>query len=134
MDNLHLPEPLRALAKDHFVLLHRENPDHRRDTLELRVSGYADILYLVNDIVKVCILALGDGENHDDRIPQPEVNVSGVLRIILDLLPYEEFDLLDKIREAVLDPAVEASSEWDDDTLLKSISLVMPSCLAQGKN
>lgn len=128
MDTIPLPEPLRELAEKHFTLLERESPKHKRDTLGIRLSGYADVGYLINDIVKVCILALGDGETHSPRIPQPESNVSGVLMLLLDLLPFEEFDLLDKLRESILDPQPEPVAVFDE-VLLESISLLPPSAL-----
>lgn len=57
-----------------------------------------------SDIVKVSLLAL-KFETSCTRIPEPNANISGVLSIILDLLPYEEAELLDHIREAVLQPS-----------------------------
>ena len=100
--NLNLPESLRELAQRHFVLLEPANIAKKRDSISLNVSGYSDVMYLISDLTKVCILALGEGNcNTSAHIPSPESNISGVLSIILDLIPYEEIDLLDKIREAV---------------------------------
>lgn len=126
-----LPENLRLLAEKHFVLLEPENISKKRDTVSLRLSGYGGVANLIADLVKVCILALGDGNPYSPaHIPQPESNVSGVLSIILDLLPYEEFDLLDTIREAVLNPKAPGEEQWDDDFMLESVSLLPPLALA----
>lgn len=98
-----LNETLRSVANKHLVLLESHNSNRKSDTVQLRLSGYADVMYLISDIVKVCILALDDGGSHDNvHIPEPGSNISGVLGIILNLIPYEEADLLDKIRESVL--------------------------------
>src|SRR6476620_2640895 len=119
---LELPENLRAIAARHFVLLEPENVKKQRDMISLRLSGYSDVSHLIADIVKVCILALGDGNSYSSaHIPTPESNISGVLAIILDLIPYEEMDLLDAIRHDVLNPVVE---EEDWDFILRSVSLV----------
>jgi hypothetical protein len=116
-----LPDSLRELAAKHFVLLEPVNVAKKRDTISLHLSGYSDAMYMVADIVKVCILALGDDNSHSSaHIPEPTTNISGVLSIILDLIPYEEIDLLDKIREAVLNPK---PTEEDWDFILESISL-----------
>lgn len=123
----HLPLPLRELAAKHFVLLESKNVAKKRDTIELNLSGYSDVMFLVADIVKVCILAL-DGENNTGaRIPEPSTNISGVLSVILDLLPYEEADLLDKIREAVLEP--ETQTEDLDEYFLENLYLIMPTSI-----
>ncbi len=106
----HLPPQLREIAQQHFVLLESQNAKKKRDTIQLNLSGYSDVMYLIADIVKVCMLAL-EGETSFTRIPEPATNICGVLGIILDLVPYEEADLLDKIREAVLNPADEQAQE-----------------------
>ena len=119
---LNLTESLRMLAQRHFVLLEPANIAKKRDNITLNVSGYSDVMYLIADLTKVCILALGDG-SPDSRahIPSPESNISGVLSIILDLIPYEEVDLLDKIREAVLNLPTEEETDWD--FILETISV-----------
>ncbi|HEY0108855.1 MAG TPA: hypothetical protein VGB67_04450 [Fibrella sp.] len=126
MNPLTLPDNLRDIAKKHFVLLESENIAKKRDTLSLRLSGYSDVTHLIGDIVKVCILAMGDGSPYSSaHIPEPESNISGVLSIILDLLPYEESDLLDMIRQEVLNPSPEPDEDWD--FILASVSITMPS-------
>ncbi|RKS01678.1 hypothetical protein [Flavobacterium sp. 102] len=120
----HLPEPLRQLAEKHFVLLESQNIKKKRDTIQLNLSGYSDVMFLIADIVKVCILAL-EGDTSCNRIPEPTTNISGVLGIILDLVPYEEADLLDHIREAVLQPSNEKTEERED-YILENIFLTLP--------
>lgn len=122
----HLPEPLRELAAKHFVLLERKNIKKKRDTIELNLSGYSDVMFLIADIVKVCLLALEGAETENcKRIPGPNTNISGVLGIVLDLLPYEEMDLIDKIREAVLEPKAAPEEQF----ILENIFLTVPASL-----
>ncbi|WP_284651124.1 hypothetical protein [Flavobacterium terrisoli] len=121
----HLPQPLRELAQQHFALLESQNVKKKRDTIQLNISGYADVMYLIADIVKVSMLAL-EGETSSSRIPEPATNISGVLGIILDLIPYEEADLLDLIREQVLKPVEE---QIEQDYLVENIYLALPSQL-----
>lgn len=124
----HLPPTLRQIAEKHFVLLESKNSKKKLDTIQLNLSGYSDVMYLIADIVKVCMLAL-EGETSCTRIPEPMVNISGVLGIVLDLIPYEEADLLDKIREAVLQP--EGMQVEEEEFILENLFLVMPRVLRE---
>ena len=120
----HLPPELRQMAEKHFVLLESQNIKKKRDTIQLNLSGYSDVMFLIADIVKVCILAL-EGDTSCNRIPEPTTNISGVLGIILDLVPYEEADLLDHLREAVLQPTEEQTEERED-YILENLFLTLP--------
>lgn len=120
----HLPQPLRELATKHFALLESQNPKKGLDTLQLNLSGYSDVMFLMADIVKVCMLAL-EGETSSSRIPEPATNISGVLGIILDLIPYEEAELLDTIRQQLLNP----SQPQEDEILLENYCLIPPTSL-----
>lgn len=117
-----LPPALRQMAEKHFVLLESKNRAKKRDTVAVNLSGYSDVMFLIADIVKVSLLAL-EFETSSTRIPEPNINISGVLSIILDLLPYEEAELLDQIRDAVLQPIETPPME---DYLLENIFLTVP--------
>lgn len=121
----HLPQPLRELAAKHFTLLESQNPKKGLDTLQLNLSGYSDVMFLMADIVKVCMLAL-EGETSSSRIPEPATNISGVLGIILDLIPYEEAELLDTIRQQLLKPSEE---QTEHEYIIENIYLSLPSQL-----
>lgn len=126
METLELTDNLRAIAEKHFVLLQPENIKKNRHLLSLNISGYTDVGYLMSDIVKVCILALDSNGGHGDaHIPEPESNISGVLSILLNLIPYEELELLDHIREEILQPAEE---DWDFvlDTIMLTPQWAVP--------
>jgi len=123
-NTIHLTESFRNLAKGNLVLLEPENNKEKQDTARLTVSGYVDVMYLITDIVKTCIVALeqepGSGSPHGAN-----KSISHLLSIILDLIPYEEADLLDVIREALLQPI----EETDDDWLVENIFLTPPAAL-----
>lgn len=122
----HLPPELRQMAEKHFVLLESQNVKKKRDTIQLNLSGYSDVMFLIADIVKVCMLAL-EGDTSCNRIPEPTTNISGVLGIVLDLIPYEEADLLDLLREAVLNPA-------EEEFILENFFLTQPVALRGALN
>lgn len=120
-----LTPELRQMAEKHFVLLESQNAKKKRDTIQLNLSGYTDVMYLMADIVKVCMLAL-EGETSSSRIPEPATNISGVLGIILDLIPYEEAELLDTIRQQLLNP----SQPQEDEILIENYCLIPPTLLS----
>ena len=121
-----LTPELRQMVEKHFVLLESQNAKKKRDTIQLNLSGYTDVMYLMADIVKVCMLAL-EGETSSSRIPEPATNISGVLGIILDLIPYEEAELLDTIRQQLLNP----SQPQEDEILLENYCLIPPTSLTK---
>jgi len=123
-----LPPDLRDLASKYLVLLQSHNIKKKRDTIQLNLSGYSDVMFLIADIVKVSILALEAGEHEGTaHIPEPSTNIAGVLGIVLDLIPYEEADLLDYIRESVLQP--EEATSITEDFIEENIYLSVPSQL-----
>lgn len=127
MKNITLPQPLRELAEKKFALLESQNAKRNLDTIQINLSGYSDVMYLMADIVKVSMLAL-EGETSLTRIPEPNINISGVLGILLDLIPYEEADLLDHIRETLLQPTEEQTEEPEEYNV-ENIFLTLPTAL-----
>ena len=124
-----LSEELFVMAKKHFVLLESQHVDKKLDTIQLNVSGYSDVMFMIADLVKVSILALGsvdyDGTSH---IPEPCTNISGVLGIVLDLIPYEEADFLDLMRESVLGSTITYEKK---DFIDENYFLVVPAEFAE---
>lgn len=125
MKNLPLSQPLRELAKKKFALLESQNSKKKLDTIQINLSGYSDVMYLMGDIIKVSMLAL-EGETSLNRIPEPNINISGVLGILLDMIPYEEAELLDALRESLL---IEQDNVDEEDFILENLYLTMPSKL-----
>ncbi|NUY82676.1 hypothetical protein HUK80_17370 [Flavobacterium sp. MAH-1] len=108
---------LNHLVKNHFTLLQSENPKKNLDSVSIRLSGYADVIDLTADLLKVSMMAL----DTNSPFPEPEANIRGVLSIVLDLLPYEEAALLDKLRHQILSP-----SEPDWNFILQTVTLSPP--------
>ena len=90
---------LTGMAKDYFKLL---KPDEDREgvyKVELTTKGYLDTAFMISNFLKVCILAMYTDEHPGRSIPQPNHNVQEVLKCILELIPLEEMELLDELRE-----------------------------------
>jgi hypothetical protein len=86
---------LHELLGSHLRLLESYDVDKDKFSAGLRASGYAGIIYKIADIVKVAILALENHDSSSGRITESAINISGVLELVLNLLPYEEAELLD---------------------------------------
>ncbi|HEX9980766.1 MAG TPA: hypothetical protein VGB50_09410 [Flavobacterium sp.] len=94
-----------------FRLLTKHGKRTDSFTLGIRVGGYNDVMHYISSAIKVCILALEGQEISCSRhIPQPEVNISSVLEMLLNMIPYEECELLDELHDEFLNPQ-------DDDGL-----------------
>ena len=61
----------------------------------LKIDGPADILYHISSVLKVCIIALGN--ENSNQFPNPNLNIQTTLEHILQLLPFEEIECLEKI-------------------------------------
>ncbi|WP_298791234.1 hypothetical protein [uncultured Allomuricauda sp.] len=66
----------------------------------LRFKGYRDLLFKLESLLNVCILAL-DNENsgNHEAIVEPGVSILSVLEMAVQLIPHEEAEFLDGVRE-----------------------------------
>ena len=92
-----LIETLQTLAKGNLLLLEYLNGN---DTAKLRAKSYVDLMFLIADIIRVSQLALGQQDG--GTTPGTAASISRVLGMALELIPYEEADLLDWFRESFL--------------------------------
>ncbi|GGK34491.1 hypothetical protein GCM10007962_31160 [Yeosuana aromativorans] len=75
-------------------------------TIGIVTEGYQDLSFIISNLLKVCILAM-DAEYFPTRsIPQPEHNIKEVLGHVLDMIPHEEMELLDVIRDLALESEI----------------------------
>ncbi len=76
-------------------------------TMELLTEGYLDTAYMIANLVKVCLLAMESDYCATRYIPDPEFNIKEVLGFILDMIPYNEMEMLDTIRDEALKTAID---------------------------
>lgn len=90
---------LKELEKMHFHALKPYIPEKGLYSIELITKGYQETSFMISDLIKVCITAL-ENENFSTRsVPQPHYNISQVLGFILDIIPHDEMEFLDKTRK-----------------------------------
>jgi hypothetical protein len=94
---------LQELAASSFITL-RPNK-HKNDSykVELEVEGYLNLLFTVSNLLKVSILALDSEDLFSSHTRSPQTNIRNMLEIAVQLLPFEEAEFLDKVREQFLD-------------------------------
>ncbi|MCG2419530.1 hypothetical protein K8089_10890 [Aequorivita sp. F47161] len=95
---------LKKLNALHQSNLHFLQPKESRMgkyyEIAIPMDSHLELMFLICNLLKVCILAMGEPELINDRqIPQPEHNVKEVLRHILHLIPLEELQFVDEVSE-----------------------------------
>jgi len=92
-------DKIKKLSEEHYYTL-KPNP-HRKDVynINLLTDGYLETSFMIANLLKVCILALEADYVPNHVIQQPEHNVREVLGYILCMMPYEEMEFLDKVRD-----------------------------------
>ena len=92
---------LREFKHDHILHL---TPDTSRKGKcykgTYRVDSHLDLMFLITNLIKVCIVALEENEQLcDQEVPNPKQNVMEVLHFVIQLIPSEELALVDKLSE-----------------------------------
>ena len=96
--SLLLCETLQTLAKGNLVLLEPKSSKDNPDTIRLKANSYVAVMDLMADLISVSRLAL-DNIDRAESIPEAAASISRLLGIAQELIPYEEADLLDWMRE-----------------------------------
>ena len=90
-------DALKDLKVQHYDTLKPYIPEKGLFQLSLVTEGYLETSFMISNLLKVCIMAL-EMEHLPNRIvPSPEHNVKEVLGYVLDMLPHEEMEFLDKV-------------------------------------
>lgn len=90
---------LKELEKMYFHALKPYLPEKGLYSTELITEGYSETSFMISNLIKVCIVALENEYIPTRIVPQPHHNVSEVLGYILDLIPHDEMEFLDKARK-----------------------------------
>ncbi|MEM9077666.1 MAG: hypothetical protein AAGC43_11525 [Bacteroidota bacterium] len=96
LDLSHLELPLEA----YFSSLTTQKGGFGASKLEVR--DYRDLLFTLESLLNVCILAL-DNQNsaNHPQIPEPDVNIQAVLELAAQLIPFSEAEFLDGVKSSM---------------------------------
>ena len=72
-------------------------------TVSIPVNSYAELSYFIIDVLKVSVAALEADSEGVGNVRNVPCAVSGVLEKIIEIIPLEEMDILDKIHQLVLE-------------------------------
>lgn len=75
-------------------------------TIGMVTEGYLETSFMISNLLKVCIIAMEAEDCSTRSIPEPEHNIKEVLGYILDMIPHNEMELLDSIRDLALEPEI----------------------------
>ncbi|WP_067030665.1 hypothetical protein [Allomuricauda sp. CP2A] len=91
---------LELLMKEHYQTL---QPKKGGSGVEyFHVKGHQDLLFHIEAMINVCVLALGNPNMEEHKnIREPHVHVQTVLEVAAQLIPFEEAELLDQMRELI---------------------------------
>lgn len=98
-EEVSLLEQLKELEKMHFHALKPYIPERGLYSTALITEGYEETSFMISNLIKVCIVALENEYIPTRAVARPHHNVSEVLGYILDLIPHDEMDFLDKVRK-----------------------------------
>ncbi|WP_445735307.1 HEPN domain-containing protein [Mariniflexile sp.] len=95
---------IKSLSKKDFSFLTPYPFKKGHYTIGIVTEGYLETSFMISNMLKVCIIAMEADYCSTRSIPEPEHNIREVLRYVLDMIPHEEMELLDVIRDLVLKP------------------------------
>lgn len=99
----------------HFSMLKPDPKLQAVYSLEIKVTGYSDMLALASNLVKMCVLTVQTEEPHmSDLIKHPFIDIGSVLELVLQLIPHGESELLDVISQMVNTPPENQNNQTNE--------------------
>ncbi|MCM4164567.1 hypothetical protein DHC50_13260 [Arenibacter sp. A80] len=108
-EEINILNKIGGLAKEHFHTLKRYPSKKELYSVNLITEGYSETSFMISNLLKVCITALEADYIPNRVVPEPEHNIREVLGYVLNLIPHEEMEFLDEIRQLV--PDMEAQGQ-----------------------
>jgi len=101
-ERMTLDELLKS-GRQHFTKLKRDEHNGKMFTAEIQVFGYAELLYLISDLIKAVKAVWEMEEDGCNRGPMviPKADVSTILELALQLFPFHEAEFLDEINDEI---------------------------------
>lgn len=87
-------ENLKKLTTQYLNTLKPISEEKNKYSAKIKLSSYTELSSIITQMLKSCILVLEINANK-------ETDVSLMLEMVLQLLPVDEFELLDRISEIV---------------------------------
>lgn len=101
--NTELSNFIKSLSERDFSSLKPYPFKKEHYTIGMVTEGYLETSFMISNLLKVCIIAMEAEDCSTRSIPEPEHNIKEVLGYILDMIPHNEMELLDTIRDLALE-------------------------------
>jgi len=89
---------LKKLTSLYFRTLKPANDETKMNVAQIKFLNYAELGYVIVDMLKLCILALEqDAHKISETTKSKSINVSLILENIVELIPLHEFEFLSEI-------------------------------------
>ncbi len=89
---------LKKLTSLYFRTLKPANDQTKMNIAQISFLNYAELGYVIVDMLKMCILALEQDAHKTSETNKSEaINVSLILETIVELIPLHEFEFLSEI-------------------------------------
>ena len=79
-------------------------------SLKLINGGYQETMLMITNLIKVCMMAIEYPHGTSKWLQEPDIVIADTMGHILDLMPYDEMEFLDEVRQLLL----EAPSKSND--------------------
>ncbi|MFT3795220.1 hypothetical protein [Flavobacterium sp.] len=104
-------EELKDVAANSFVVVKPSKHRKGNGKVSIPINSYAELSWYIIDVLKVSVAALEADSEGVGNVRNIPCAVSGVLEKIIEIIPLEEMDLLDKIRAML--PEEESEQQQD---------------------
>ncbi|WP_431244258.1 hypothetical protein ACQ9BO_07805 [Flavobacterium sp. P21] len=96
-DKIETLEELKHFASYHFKMLRPAESIYDGDILEIKVSGYSDMIRLGVNLIRMCLHIV-----HSDALDDREMDIGSVMELALQMFPKAELEVLDEIQKLLL--------------------------------
>lgn len=87
-------EEFKNFASYHFKMLRTAENGNDGYILEIKVSGYSDMIRLGENLMRMCLHIV-----QTDALDNKEMDIGAVMELALQLFPRAELEVLDEIQE-----------------------------------
>ena len=77
-------------------------PSQQREghySLKLINGGYQETMLIITNLIKVCMMAIEYPHGSSKWLQEPDIVIADTIGHILDLMPYDEMEFLDEVRQ-----------------------------------
>jgi hypothetical protein len=96
-------ENLKKIIAPYFSTLKQANEKSEVYTAQIKMLDYYELGCVITNMLKMCVLTL-DQDSHKtvETNKSPNINVSLILEMALEMFPLDEFELLSKINQLLI--------------------------------